>query len=272
MKAVAWDVPARQDSVLQPRRGGPAAIAVRDLRKSYGDLRAVDGVAFEVGQGEFFGILGPNGTGKTTTLEIIEGLRQAGRRRGMRAGHGAVATQPGVAARIGVQLQASSFFEHLSAREQLRTFAALYGVLAGRADSMLELVGMSDSAATRTEKLSGGQAQRLSIACALVHGVQDAAGSHFDREPDHLADGVPRRRVHPAGLRTGLDPAGLLPDSAAVPGDRHAERAGPRPRPGLSAPGDRHPARLQRGNDRHRDPVGPVGRNLTACFAFLPLA
>jgi ABC-2 type transport system permease protein len=76
----------------------------------------------------------------------------------------------------------------------------------------------------------------------------------------------------PAGLRTGLDPAGLLPDAAAVSGDRRAERDGPRPRPGLSAPGDRHPARLQRGNDRHRDPGVPVGRNLTACFAFLPLA
>jgi ABC-2 type transport system ATP-binding protein len=55
----------------------PATITARDLRKSYGDLRAVDGVTFEVAPGEFFGILGPNGAGKTTTLEIIEGLRQA---------------------------------------------------------------------------------------------------------------------------------------------------------------------------------------------------
>ncbi|HSS88432.1 MAG TPA: ATP-binding cassette domain-containing protein, partial [Streptosporangiaceae bacterium] len=52
------------------------AISVRDIQKSYGDLRAVDGVTFEVGHGEFFGILGPNGAGKTTTLEIIEGLRE----------------------------------------------------------------------------------------------------------------------------------------------------------------------------------------------------
>ena len=56
--------------------GVDAAITVQDLRKSYGDLRAVDGVTFEVGHGEFFGILGPNGAGKTTTLEIIEGLRE----------------------------------------------------------------------------------------------------------------------------------------------------------------------------------------------------
>jgi ABC-type transporter Mla maintaining outer membrane lipid asymmetry ATPase subunit MlaF len=67
MKAVTWDVSARQDSVLRPPRDGPATIAVRDLRKSCGDLRAVDGVTFEVGHGEFFGILGPNGAGKPDT-------------------------------------------------------------------------------------------------------------------------------------------------------------------------------------------------------------
>ena len=70
---------------------------------------------------------------------------------------------------IGVQLQASSFFELLTAREQLRTFASLYGVSAQRADAMLAVVGLEDQAGIRTEKLSGGQAQRLSIACALVH-------------------------------------------------------------------------------------------------------
>ncbi len=71
--------------------------------------------------------------------------------------------------RIGVQLQASSFFERLTAREQIRTFASLYGVRARQADDMLETVGLTDQAGLRTEKLSGGQAQRLSIACALVH-------------------------------------------------------------------------------------------------------
>jgi ABC-2 type transport system ATP-binding protein len=146
-----------------------AAISVQDLRKSYGDLRAVDGVTFEVAPGEFFGILGPNGAGKTTTLEIIEGLREPDSGEvtvlGMRPWPRNSALLP----RIGVQLQASSFFERLTAREQLRTFADLYGVPARRADEMLDVVGLSGMAATRTEKLSGGQAQRLSIACALVH-------------------------------------------------------------------------------------------------------
>jgi ABC-2 type transport system ATP-binding protein len=71
--------------------------------------------------------------------------------------------------RIGVQLQASAFFERLSAREQIRTFASFYGVPASRADEMLETVGLTDKRNTRENKLSGGQAQRLSIACALVH-------------------------------------------------------------------------------------------------------
>jgi ABC-2 type transport system ATP-binding protein len=150
--------------------GALPAISVRNLRKSYGDLRAVDDLTFDVEPGEFFGILGPNGAGKTTTLEILEGLREPD---GGEVSVLGLAPWPRNAAllpRMGVQLQASSFFERLTAREQLRTFAALYGVPADRADAMLDVVGLTDMAATRTEKLSGGQAQRLSIACALVHG------------------------------------------------------------------------------------------------------
>jgi len=145
------------------------AISVRDIQKSYGDLRAVDGVTFEVGHGEFFGILGPNGAGKTTTLEIIEGLREPDGGEVGVLGLRPWPRNPALLPRIGVQLQATSFFERLTTREQLRTFADLYRVPAKRADEMLEVVGLTSSAATRTEKLSGGQAQRLSIACALVH-------------------------------------------------------------------------------------------------------
>jgi ABC-2 type transport system ATP-binding protein len=149
--------------------GMPATISVRDLRKSYGPVHAVDGVSFEVEQGEFFGILGPNGAGKTTTLEIIEGLREADSGEVVVLGRHPWPRDPSLLPQIGVQLQASSFFELLTAREQLRTFASLYGIPADRADAMLEVVGLEDQAGTRTEKLSGGQAQRLSIACALVH-------------------------------------------------------------------------------------------------------
>jgi ABC-2 type transport system ATP-binding protein len=171
--------------------GMPATISVRDLRKSYGPVHAVDGVSFEVEQGEFFGILGPNGAGKTTTLEIIEGLREPDGGEVVVLGKHPWPRDPSLLPQIGVQLQASSFFELLTAREQLRTFASLYGVSADRADAMLEVVGLEDQAGTRTEKLSGGQAQRLSIACALVHNPE----LMFLDEPTGALDPQARRNL-----------------------------------------------------------------------------
>ena len=149
--------------------GVPVTISARDLRKAYGSLHAVDGVSFDVEQGEFFAILGPNGAGKTTTLEIVEGLRQPDSGEVSVLGQSPWPRNPRLLPKIGVQLQASSYFERLTAREQIRTFASLYGVPASQADEMLGVVGLEEHAGTRTEKLSGGQAQRLSIACALVH-------------------------------------------------------------------------------------------------------
>ncbi|RJQ66820.1 ABC transporter ATP-binding protein [Pseudonocardiaceae bacterium YIM PH 21723] len=167
------------------------AISVRGLTKRYGDLLAVDDVSFEVAEGEFFGILGPNGAGKTTTLELVEGLREpdAGEIRllGLKPWPRNSALLP----RIGVQLQASSFFDKLTAREQLETFGSLYGVSKGTAADMLELVGLADKANTRENKLSGGQRQRLSIACALVHDPDVA----FLDEPTAALDPQARRNL-----------------------------------------------------------------------------
>jgi ABC-2 type transport system ATP-binding protein len=148
---------------------GGDAIVVSDIRKDYGDLHAVAGVSFTVAEGEFFGILGPNGAGKTTTLEIIEGLRKPDSGTVTLLGENPWPRKVKLLPRIGVQLQASAFFEKLTAREQLETFASLYGVGTKTIDDMLEVVGLSDKANTREDKLSGGQRQRLSIACALVH-------------------------------------------------------------------------------------------------------
>jgi ABC-2 type transport system ATP-binding protein len=102
-------------------------------------------------------------------LEIIEGLRKADSGSVSVFGESPWPRNLRLLPRIGVQLQASSFFERLTAREQIHTFGSLYGVAGKKADHMLEVVGMADKADTPTEKLSGGQAQRLSIACALVH-------------------------------------------------------------------------------------------------------
>jgi ABC-2 type transport system ATP-binding protein len=168
-----------------------ATISVRDLRKSYGSLAAVDGVTFDVRPGEFFAILGPNGAGKTTTLEILEGLRQADGGEVTVLGQQPWPRNPALLPRIGVQLQASSFFERLTAREQIRTFASLYGVGAHRADEMLGVVGLTEQAGVRAEKLSGGQAQRLSIACALVHDPELV----FLDEPTGALDPQARRNL-----------------------------------------------------------------------------
>ncbi len=167
------------------------AIEVRDLVKSYGAHRAVDGVSLSVHPGEFFGLLGPNGAGKTTTLELIEGLREPDAGTVTLLGRSPVPRSPELLPRIGVQLQSSAFFDRLTAREQVATFAALYGVGDRRADEMLELVGLAPSAGTRTEKLSGGQRQRLSLACALVHDPEVV----FLDEPTAALDPQARRNL-----------------------------------------------------------------------------
>ncbi|MEV0649851.1 ABC transporter ATP-binding protein [Phytomonospora sp. NPDC050363] len=167
------------------------SIRATDVRKSYGDVVAVDGVSFEVNDGEFFGILGPNGAGKTTTLEIVEGLREADSGSIELLGQSPWPRNKALLPRMGVQLQGTAFFERLTAREQLVTFGSLYGAGPKRADEMLEIVGLTDKAGTRVEKLSGGQAQRLSIACALVHDPEVV----FLDEPTAALDPQARRNL-----------------------------------------------------------------------------
>jgi ABC-2 type transport system ATP-binding protein len=178
------------------------AIEVVDLTMSYGALRAVDGISLDVAEGEFVGILGPNGAGKTTALETIEGLRRPDSGTVSVLGLPVWPRNPALLPRIGVQLQASSFFERLTAREQIRTFASLYGVAAATADEWLETVGLADKADTRVEDLSGGQAQRLSIACALVHDPEVL----FLDEPTAALDPQARRNLW--DLLSGLNDSG----------------------------------------------------------------
>jgi ABC-2 type transport system ATP-binding protein len=168
-----------------------ATISVQNLRKSYGSMVAVAGVSFEVEQGEFFGILGPNGAGKTTTLEMLEGLRKPDDGQLTVLGLPPWPRNPALLPRIGVQLQSTSFFERLTAREQIRTFASLYGISTRRADDMLGVVGLDDQAEKKAEQLSGGQSQRLSIACALVHDPELV----FMDEPTGALDPQARRNL-----------------------------------------------------------------------------
>jgi ABC-2 type transport system ATP-binding protein len=178
------------------------AIEVAGLSMVYGGLRAVDDVSFSVAEGEFFGILGPNGAGKTTTLETVEGLRRPGAGTIRLLGESPWPRNPRLLPRIGVQLQSSAHFERLTAREQIHTFGSLYGVSHRRGDDWLERVGLADKAGTRTEKLSGGQAQRLAIACALVHDPDVV----FLDEPSAALDPQARRNLW--DLLRGLNESG----------------------------------------------------------------
>jgi ABC-2 type transport system ATP-binding protein len=143
------------------------AIAVRDLRKSYGELEAVRGISFEVQQGEVFGLLGPNGAGKTTTVEILEGYRRR------EAGEVEVlGTDPAAAGgewreRIGVVLQSSAMYETLTVTEMLNLFAGYYRE-PRPADEVVELVGLQEKRDNRVRLLSGGQRRRLDLGLALV--------------------------------------------------------------------------------------------------------
>ncbi len=145
-----------------------AVLDVRDLRKFYGDLVAVDGVSFSVARGEIFGILGPNGAGKTTTLEMIETLREIDAGEVTLDGLG-VRSQPQKVKRIiGVQLQSSSFFDRLTLREILCLFGELYR---RQVDPLrlLDEVELREKASSQVRELSGGQQQRFSISAALVN-------------------------------------------------------------------------------------------------------
>ena len=143
-------------------------VEVEDLYKSYGPLRAVDGVSFSIKLGEVFGILGPNGAGKTTTVEILEGMRLPDSGAARISGIDIRDNPREVKSVIGIQLQSTSFFDRLSLAEILNVFASIYH---RRVDSLalLREVELQDKAKSTFKDLSGGQKQRFSIVTTLVN-------------------------------------------------------------------------------------------------------
>ena len=143
-------------------------ISVESLNKRFGDLAAVDDISFNVRRGEVFGILGPNGAGKTTTLECIEGLQEPSSGRISVLGTEIARDPNTVKERIGVQLQASAYFDYLTLTEILELFGRFYSRRVPPA-KLLSTVGLEDKANTTVGKLSGGQQQRFTIAATLVN-------------------------------------------------------------------------------------------------------
>ena len=144
-----------------------SALALRALRKRFGEVVAVDGLDLEVRAGECFGLLGPNGAGKTTTIEICEGLTDPddgdvellGRR--WRDG------EHELRERLGIQLQDTQLSEKITVRETLDLFRSFYAE-ARAVDDVIGMVQLEEKRDARVGTLSGGQKQRLALACALV--------------------------------------------------------------------------------------------------------
>jgi ABC-2 type transport system ATP-binding protein len=143
-------------------------IEVVGLRKTYGNVIAVDDVSFEVYEGEIFGMVGPNGAGKTTTIECVEGLRQPDVGKIHMLGKNPFEARTVVAERIGIQLQEAAIPARMRVGEAMSLFSSFYTRRA-EAGELLELLGLAEKRSAEYAKLSGGQKQRLFIALALVN-------------------------------------------------------------------------------------------------------
>ena len=143
-------------------------IEVEDLRKTYGEVVAVDGVSFAVEEGEIFGMVGPNGAGKTTTVEMIEGLREPDRGTARVLGLDVRRRERHIKDRIGVQLQSAALYPNLNVVEVMALFASFFS-RSLPIDPIIERLGLEGAKHTLSKNLSGGQRQRLSLALALVN-------------------------------------------------------------------------------------------------------
>ncbi len=143
-------------------------IDVHGLTKRYGDQTVVKGIDFSVEKGEIFGILGPNGAGKTTTLEMLEALRTIDGGTAVIDGIDVAKHPKKIKDIIGIQLQSTNFYDHLTLTEQLKMFASLYGSKVDVA-ALLAKVQLTEKARNYVEQLSGGQKQRFAIASTLVN-------------------------------------------------------------------------------------------------------
>lgn len=146
----------------------PAVLAVSQLCKSYGALKAVNNLSFSVRAGQCFGLLGPNGAGKTTTMEMLEGIIKPDS--GQIFYHGEVAGRQHFQ-QLGVQFQQTALQDFLTVEETLRMFAAFYPEPAD-IQELIRLCDLTDFLTQDHKKLSGGQRQRLLLALALVNQPQ----------------------------------------------------------------------------------------------------
>ncbi len=148
-------------------------VQVTDLVKRFGDFTAVDGVSFEIEEGEVFGLLGPNGAGKTTTISMISCLLDPDGGDVTVSGHAVRTAATAVKRELGVVPQEIALYPTLSAAENLAFWARMYGLsgaaLKDAVSEALILAGLEDRSKERVEKYSGGMKRRINIAAGILH-------------------------------------------------------------------------------------------------------
>lgn len=151
----------------------PFAVEARDLTRTFGDFVAVDHITFEVEPGEVFGFLGPNGSGKTTTIRMLCGLLPQTSGLGKVLGYDIATQSEQIKRQIGYMSQRFSLYDDLTVQENLSFYSSVYGVVGKQArlreGELLELAGLRGREHERTSNLSGGWKQRLALICAIVH-------------------------------------------------------------------------------------------------------
>ncbi|NGM85604.1 ABC transporter ATP-binding protein [Paenibacillus sp. 7124] len=165
-------------------------LEVKNLKKSFGEVKAVQDISFTVEAGEVFTIIGPNGAGKTTTLEMIEGLQPPDAGSISIAGFSWDKNESEIKTRIGVQPQSSALFDLLTAEENLDLFASFYPKSKSTAE-VLEMINLTEHRNKRVKSLSGGQRQRLAIGLAMINDPQVI----FLDEPTTGLDPQARRNI-----------------------------------------------------------------------------
>jgi ABC-2 type transport system ATP-binding protein len=173
------------------------AVSVSDLTKTFGNFTAVDRVSFRVKEGEIFGFLGPNGSGKTTTIRMLCGLLPPTSGAGTVAGRDILTQQTAIKPEIGYMSQRFSLYSDLTVEQNIDFYGGVYGLrnsgLAARKRWALEMAGLTGRERALTRDLSGGWKQRLALGCAILH------------EPSVLFLDEPTSGVDPISRRTFWD-------------------------------------------------------------------
>jgi len=146
-----------------------AVIEVRQVHKSFKDVRAVRGIDMTIRKGQFVALLGPNGAGKTTLVEMIEGIQKPDSGEILITGKGWKGHEEELRRVIGLSLQETHFIDKLTVSETLRLFASFYGLEKNRVEEVISLTGLEEKHRTFTVNLSGGQRQRLALSIALLN-------------------------------------------------------------------------------------------------------